>query len=86
MSSRSNFFQTRYTPVLTEKKRKQVADKMAKAPDLVVFEKVSDDGNCSECGMELRKGSFLTMENGKPLCLACADLDHLVYPTRTHRL
>jgi hypothetical protein len=25
------------------------------------------------------KGSFLSMEKGQPLCLSCADLDHLVF-------
>jgi hypothetical protein len=40
---------------------------------------VSQEGNCTECGTELSKGSFLFMEKGQPLCLACADLDHLVF-------
>jgi hypothetical protein len=40
---------------------------------------------CTECGEELWKGSFLLMENGRPLCLRCADLDHLVYLPRGDR-
>ena len=45
----------------------------------MVFEKVSDDGACSECGAELLKGNFLVMEKAQPLCLTCADLEHLVF-------
>jgi hypothetical protein len=37
---------------------------------------------CSECGVELWKGRFLRMEKQKPLCLECADLDHLVFLPR----
>lgn len=74
------FYRTRYAPAeLSERKTQQLAKKLAKAPDLVVFEKVSQEGNCSECDAELPKGAFLFMEKGQPLCLACADLDHLVF-------
>ena len=53
---------------------------MNKAPDfVVVFEKVGDEGNCSECGADLLEGNFLLMEKGKALCLGCADLDRLVF-------
>ena len=37
------------------------------------------ESKCAECGTELWKGSFLRMEKERPLCLACADLDHLVF-------
>lgn len=46
--------------------------------EIVVFCLVTDSV-CFECGAELWKGDFLQMEKGKPLCLACADLDHLVF-------
>jgi len=49
--------------------------------EIVVFSIVRDSA-CSECGEELGKGSFLRMEKGQPLCLQCADLDHLVYLPR----
>ena len=49
--------------------------------EIVVFSIVKDS-SCSECGVDLSKGSFLKMEEGKPLCLECADLDHLVYLPR----
>ena len=37
------------------------------------------DSECGECGEQLGKGHLLFMESGRPLCLRCADLDHLVY-------
>src|SRR6266704_4367185 len=46
--------------------------------DIVVFSIVSPS-TCSECGAELGKGRFLRIEKQKPLCLTCADLDHLVF-------
>jgi len=46
--------------------------------DLVVFSIVRDS-QCSECKRELWKGDLLSMEKGAPLCMACADLDHLVW-------
>lgn len=49
--------------------------------EIVVFS-ILKDSSCSECSVELGKGSFLKMEGGKPLCLECADLDHLVYLPR----
>lgn len=44
--------------------------------DIVVFSIVRDSV-CAECGRELWKGAFLRMEHDRPLCLSCADLDHL---------
>jgi hypothetical protein len=49
--------------------------------DIVVFWIVRDSA-CAECGSELGKGRFLRMEGERPLCLACADLDHLVFLAR----
>lgn len=51
------------------------------AKEPVVFSIVRSS-KCSECGDDLYPGNFLTMEKGKPLCLECADLDHLVYLPR----
>ena len=77
---REKFYRTRYAPAdLGEKGAKRLVKKLAKPPDLVVFMKVSEEGNCSECGTELAPGSFLFMEKRQPLCLVCADLDHLEY-------
>lgn len=49
--------------------------------EIVVFS-IINSSVCSECGAELAKGRFLKMEKEKPLCLECADLDHLVYLQR----
>jgi len=49
--------------------------------DIVVFS-IINPSVCSDCGAELTKGSFLKMEKQKPLCLECADLDHLVFLQR----
>jgi hypothetical protein len=49
--------------------------------EIVVFS-ILKPSVCAECGEELWKGSFLRMEKGKPLCLECADLDHLVFIPR----
>lgn len=70
----------------------RVADKQESndsAGDIVVFSIVRAS-KCSECGAELPKGSFLRMEKDRPLCVGCADLDHLVFLPRgdtalTHR-
>jgi hypothetical protein len=77
---RERFYRTKYVPGnLSERKVEKLTQKLTKAPDLVVFEKVSEDGNCSDCGVELIKGDFLFLEKQQPLCLTCADLDHLIF-------
>jgi site-specific recombinase XerC len=53
----------------------------SEAKDLVVFD-ILRDSKCADCGQELSNGEFLFMEGGRPLCLACADLGHLVYLPR----
>jgi hypothetical protein len=49
--------------------------------ELLVFD-ILRESKCADCGHELLGGDFLFMEGGHPLCLACADLDHLVYLPR----
>ena len=49
--------------------------------DIVVFS-ILKPSVCAECGAELLKSSMLRMEKDKPLCLECADLDHLVFLPR----
>ena len=56
----------------------QKNDASTSEKDLVVFIIVRDS-KCSGCQEELGKGQFLTMENSKPFCMKCADLDHLVF-------
>jgi hypothetical protein len=74
------FYRTHYVPAdITKKKTARLATKLNRPPELVVFEKVGDEGNCSECHAQLARGDFLLMEKGQPLCLTCADLDRLVF-------
>lgn len=49
-----------------------------KSKEIVVFS-IIRESTCAECGIELYKGSFLRMEKERPLCMACADLDHLEF-------
>jgi hypothetical protein len=51
----------------------------AKSGDNIIIFSILRDSKCSECGVELWKESFLKMEKDRPLCLECADLDHLVF-------
>jgi hypothetical protein len=75
-----NFYRTHYAPAdLPENKAARLAGKLNQPPELVVFDKVSDEGTCTECGVELIKGDFLLMEKDQPICLTCADLDRLVF-------
>jgi hypothetical protein len=48
------------------------------AKDLVVFD-VLRDSKCADCGKDLLARGLMLMEGERPLCLSCADLDHLVY-------
>ena len=52
---------------------------MKKTADLKVFIS-SRDSTCDECGEDLGRRAWITLVEDKgALCLACADLDHLVY-------
>jgi hypothetical protein len=47
------FYRTYYMPAdLPEKKTAWLAAKLNRPPELVVFEKVGDKGNCAECGAD----------------------------------
>jgi len=52
-----------------------------KPDDRVVF-LILRDSTCSECGVELSRGSFLYMEAKQQLCLACAGMDDLEFLPR----
>ena len=58
-----------------------VDQQSSKVRDLVVFD-ILRESKCADCGTELWGGDFLFMEGERPLCLTCADLDHLVYLPR----
>jgi hypothetical protein len=46
-----------------------------RGPDLIVVSPLKD-WSCAECG---GSGDLLTMDDKGPLCLSCADMDHLVF-------
>jgi hypothetical protein len=71
-------------PTLAECEMKSApADQQSssEAKDLIVFD-ILRESKCADCGHELLGGDFLFMEGERPLCLGCADLDHLVYLPR----
>lgn len=51
-----------------------------KPEELTVFIS-SRDSKCDECGTELGKGAWITLQGSerRAACLSCADLDHLVF-------
>lgn len=72
-------YRTHYvSPNLSERKQRNVKEKLDETPRAVVFQVVRDS-TCSECGAEIYKESFLMMDADQPLCLACAKLDHLEF-------
>jgi hypothetical protein len=50
-------------------------ERMSAPPDLIAVQPVQD-WSCAECG---GTGDLLSMDGTDPLCLTCADLDHLVF-------
>ncbi len=60
---------------LSEAQRERLTEQRSRAPDLVVISPLKDWA-CTSCG---GTGSFLFMEGDGPLCLTCADMDHLVF-------
>ena len=63
------------SPELSERKRERLAERQSRRPDLVVVSPVRE-WTCSACG---GTGDLLIMDEPGPLCLTCAELDHLVY-------
>ncbi len=63
------------SPDLPPAARERIVQREAKPPDLVVVMPVKD-WKCAECG---GTGDLLIMDDAGPLCLTCADLDHLVF-------
>lgn len=66
------------SPQLPEKKLEKLREKVSAAAPPTVFSIVKES-KCSQCNRELWKGELLTMQGNQPLCMECADLDHLVY-------
>ncbi|NIH88004.1 DUF2293 domain-containing protein [Amycolatopsis granulosa] len=62
-------------PDLSEKQRARLTERQNKAPDLAV-NPADKAWTCAGCGAAGRAGDLLLAEG--PLCLTCADFDHLV--------
>ncbi|HKF77137.1 MAG TPA: DUF2293 domain-containing protein [Candidatus Dormibacteraeota bacterium] len=62
-------------PELSEREEEQVAERLSRPKDVVVISALND-WTCALCG---GTGSLLLMEDAGPVCLACADMDHLAY-------
>jgi len=65
-------------PEMPEKKLEKLREKFDSVAPPTVFSIVKAS-KCSQCNQELWKGELLTMQGKQPLCMECADLDHLVY-------
>jgi hypothetical protein len=63
------------SPELSERKRQRLAEQTAKPPDLVVIQPLNP-WSCTVCE---GTGDLLIMEEPGPVCLACADLGHLLF-------
>ncbi len=62
---------------LSAKKAERLEEKLQKPDDLAVFVQAHDRQNCAECQAEVLKGDHFFLEQQQPVCLSCADLDHL---------
>lgn len=67
-----------FSPALPEQKRARVVEQTGRPPDLVVVSPLND-WTCATCATCGGTGTLLLMEDDAPLCLACADLDHLAH-------
>jgi hypothetical protein len=69
-------FRTQWTsPELSAARRERLAEQRSRPPDLMVIEPLND-WTCTVCG---GTGDFLMMEDPGPVCLTCADMDHLTF-------
>jgi hypothetical protein len=64
------------SPKLTGAQEKKIAARREVRPDLVVVS-ATKEFTCAECGQTC--DGLLIMDNKGPLCLACADMDHLLF-------
>jgi hypothetical protein len=64
------------SPDLPDKQAERVTQRQSAPPDLVVVQPLKDF-TCAECGAE--GGDLLIMDDTGPVCMSCADMDHLVF-------
>jgi hypothetical protein len=58
-----------------DSQREDLTQRPGKPPDLLVIVPLKD-WTCAACG---GTGNFLMMDDAGPLCLTCADMDHLIF-------
>lgn len=63
------------SPELSANRRERLMERQSRPPELIVIAPIKDWA-CTACG---GTGSLLLMEGPGPLCLSCADVDHLVF-------
>jgi hypothetical protein len=63
------------SPELSARERERLTQRESRPPELVVIAPLND-WTCTACG---GSGDVLIMDASGPLCLTCADLDHLVF-------
>jgi hypothetical protein len=63
------------SPELSAAKRQRLVDRLSQAPDLVVISPLNE-WVCTACS---GTGDLLMMDEPGPVCLVCAELDHLVF-------
>jgi hypothetical protein len=63
------------SPQLSEGKRRRLAEAASQPPELVVIS-ATRDWSCTKCA---GTGDLLIMEDAGPVCMRCAQMDHLVY-------
>jgi len=64
------------SPELSQAKRERLAEKVSRAPELVVIQPLKTEWTCHRCG---GAGDLLMMESAGPACLRCVGLDDLVF-------
>lgn len=64
------------SPDLPDRQAERVTQRQSALPDLVVIQPLKDF-TCAECGDEW--GDLLIMDDKGPVCMSCADMDHLVF-------
>ncbi len=64
------------SPELSRLERARISERESRPPELVVISPLKEF-TCSICGAE--DGGLLIMEDSGPVCMACAELDHLVF-------
>jgi hypothetical protein len=63
-------------PDLTQAQEERITKKQAAVPDLVVIQPAKEF-TCADC--HEAHGDLLIMDDARPLCMTCADMDHLVF-------